>query len=107
MDFVGVSTTDPVTKVTIGGTIITTFQKGDVIIYGNKEYVYADNTWHEFGDVSANSQAISELQELVNYAKNDANQITTLSVDDRIANAVEDVRTTIASLGTNIMNFRG
>ena len=48
MHFVGVSTTDPASAVTISG--YTTPENGDVCIYGVKEYVYANNAWHELGD---------------------------------------------------------
>ena len=62
MDFIGVSTTDP-TKgtVTIDGTVITP-NKGDVVIYGNKEFVYDGSAWKEYGDVGAQETAITALQ---------------------------------------------
>lgn len=57
MHFVGVSTTDP--KGTTGATVIghTKWSAGDVVIYGNKEFVLdkAENkaaNWHELGDES-------------------------------------------------------
>lgn len=62
MDFIGVSTTDPAKgTVTIGGTVITP-NKGDVVIYGNKEFVYDGSAWKEYGDVGAQETAITELQ---------------------------------------------
>lgn len=57
MHFVGVSTTDP--KGTTGATVSghTKWSAGDVVIYGNKEFVLdkAENkaaNWHELGDES-------------------------------------------------------
>lgn len=62
MDFIGVSTTDPATgTVTVGGTIIPP-NKGDVVIYGNKEFVYDGSAWKEYGDVGAQEAAITTLQ---------------------------------------------
>jgi hypothetical protein len=34
---------------------------GDVIIYGDKEYVYHGGAWHEFGDATGNAAAIEGL----------------------------------------------
>lgn len=34
---------------------------GDVIIYGEKEYVYQGGAWHEFGDATGNAAAIEGL----------------------------------------------
>ena len=55
MNFIGVSTTDP--KGSSGATVAghTTWSKGDVVLYGNKEYVLTGTTnvaanWTEFGD---------------------------------------------------------
>lgn len=35
---------------------------GDVIIYGEKEYIYHNDEWVEFGDASGNANAIKQLQ---------------------------------------------
>ena len=55
MNFIDVSTTDP--KGSSGATVSghTTWSKGDVVLYGNKEYVLTENTniaanWTELGD---------------------------------------------------------
>lgn len=42
-----------------------TAENGDVVIVGNKEYVWesTSNSWKEFGDASAESAAITKLQE--------------------------------------------
>ena len=60
MDFVGVSSTDPLKGgATVGDT--KTFQKGDVVLHGNNEYVYDGNAWHEYGNATALSASVSEL----------------------------------------------
>jgi hypothetical protein len=38
---------------------------GDVIIYGDKEFVYSGGAWHEFGDATGNANAIAGLTERV------------------------------------------
>ena len=49
MHFIGVSTTDPVTEgATVGKK--TTFSKGDVVLFGDKEFVYDGSAWIELGD---------------------------------------------------------
>lgn len=57
MNFRGVSTgTNP-------GDDITDPQNGDVIIFGEAEYVYDGSSWIKFGDASDNATAISDLQD--------------------------------------------
>lgn len=52
MHFVGLSTTDPKTDgATVGEK--TTFSKGDVVLFGNKEFVYDGTAWVELGDESS------------------------------------------------------
>lgn len=51
MHFVGTSTTDPTSgTVTIEGKPEYTAVDGDVVLYGNKEYVYNGTAWVELGD---------------------------------------------------------
>ena len=50
MHFEGVSTTDPATgTVTINGEVLTP-AKGDVVLFGVKEFVYDGSAWQELGD---------------------------------------------------------
>lgn len=50
MHFAGVSTTDPAEgTVTIGGEIYTP-EKGDVVLFGVKEFIYDGTKWNELGD---------------------------------------------------------
>ena len=39
---------------------------GDVVIWGDKEFVYSGGAWHEFGDATGNADAISQLTDRVN-----------------------------------------
>lgn len=68
MDFVGA----------INPNNVSGYQKGDVGVSGDKEYVFYDGAWHEFGNVSAESAAITALQKIIeehskDIAKNDEN----------------------------------
>lgn len=93
MDFIGVSTTDPAKgTVTIGGTVITP-NKGDVVIYGNKEFVYDGSAWKEYGDVGAQETAITELQ----------GKVTTLEGEMDTAQAdIENLGTRAGNLETRV-----
>ena len=93
MDFIGVSTTDP-TKgtVTIDGTVIPP-NKGDVVIYGNKEFVYDGSAWKEYGDVGAQETAITALQ----------GKVTTLEGEMDTAQAdIENLGTRAGNLETRV-----
>lgn len=59
MNFRGVSSSETV------GADITDPQNGDVIIFGEAEYVYDGSKWVKFGDASDNATAISDLQDRV------------------------------------------
>lgn len=69
MHFKGVVTTDP----TADGFVTEGYAIGDVVIFGNKEYVFAEvavgdtkaNKFVEFGDATGNASAISALNEKV------------------------------------------
>lgn len=51
MHYIGESTTDPATEVTVSG--VDEFAKGDVVTYNAKEYVYDGTEWRELGDESS------------------------------------------------------
>ena len=103
MDFIGVSTTDPDTGiVTINGVIISgnedeklnTANAGDVVIFGDKEFVYDGSDWVEFGDATGNASAIRTLQQDLDAAEG---AITTLQTDlDTAEAAIETNKTDIA-----------
>lgn len=54
MHFKGVIETDPT-------TITSGYENGDTVIYGNKEYVFNNGAFVEFGDVDAQAEAITAL----------------------------------------------
>ena len=62
MHFEGVVETDP-TTITAG------YEQGDVVIYGNKEYVWNNGAFVEFGDASVNAEAITALTGRVSTAE--------------------------------------
>ena len=62
MHFEGVVESDP-TKITSG------YEQGDVVIYGNKEYVWNNGAFVEFGDASVNAEAITALTGRVSTAE--------------------------------------
>lgn len=104
MDFIGVSTTDPDTGiVTINDVIISgntdssldTVNKGDVVIFGEKEFVYDGSKWVEFGDATGNASAITALTTRVTTAEG---AIKTLQTDlDAAEAAIEVNKTDIAA----------
>lgn len=53
----------------------TGYADGDVIIVGNKEYVVNGSSFVEFGDVNAQSEAITELTGRVDGAESDIEQL--------------------------------
>lgn len=55
-----------------------TFAAGDIVIYGNKEYIYDGSAWIELGDTTAESGRISALEGLVG----------TTSVESQISTAI-------------------
>lgn len=83
MNFRGVSVKG---EGTVAGHDIVDPKNGDVIIYGDAEYVYnvvdETGTWVKFGDASDNATAISGLQDKVAVIEAD------LGTDGRITNAI-------------------
>lgn len=70
MHFEGVVESDP-TKITAG------YEQGDVVIYGNKEYVWNNGAFVEFGDASVNAEAITALTGRVDTLAGDMTQAKT------------------------------
>lgn len=76
---------------------------GDVIIYGEKEYIYHDGKWVEFGDASGNANAIKQLQ---------ADLETVTTADEMLKSQVESLGSrvnsnaiTIQQINSNISNL--
>lgn len=70
---------------------------GDVIIVGNKEYVYADGKWNEYGDASGNASAITDLDGRLTTAEG---KITAL--EDTVGNATKGLVKAVADNTNNI-----
>ena len=78
--------------------VITDPEKGDVIIYGEQEYVYDGKDWKLFGDASGNANAISALDSRVEAVETAVN--TTLpglisALDSRVVDVETAVKTTL------------
>lgn len=62
---------------------------GDVIICGDKEYVYSDNNWIEFGDASGNANAITALDTRVDTAEQKIAALEELKINETYATKTE------------------
>ena len=69
MHFKGIKTEVP--------TDVSGYAEGDVIIVGNKEYVFNGTEFAEFGDVSAQAQAITALTGRMDTAESDIDTLQT------------------------------
>lgn len=94
MDFIGVSTTNPMGTsgdgkgvITIDNEVVTTLHVGDVVIYGNKEFVYDGSKWSEFGDATGNASAITELT-----ARVSTNETNITDLQGRMTKAENDIK---------------
>lgn len=69
------------------------FESGDVVLVGEKEYVFDGTEWKEFGDVSAEGKRIGELETRMDTAEGSIN---------RHDQAIDDVRSQVTANKTNI-----
>ena len=109
MHFVGVSTTDP--KGTTGATVSghTKWSAGDVVIYGNKEFVLdkAENkaaNWHELGDESIYAVKGSIVNaDIAANAAIDQSKINGLgaSLDGKVDKVTDAVNGNFVAFGAN------
>ena len=103
MNFRGVATNENLSD-------ITNPEIGDVAIYGNKEYVYAEvdgvRKWVEYGDATGNAAAISGLDTRVGTAegKITALETTVGSATSGLVKDVADNKQNITNLQTNLTN---
>ena len=67
---------------------VSTYKAGDVVIIGEKEYVFNGTAFAEFGDVSAEAKRIGTLETEMKIAKTD------------IAKAKEDITANTTAIGT-------
>ena len=81
-------------------------EDGDVIIIGDKEYVYSDKNWHEYGDASGNADAITKLTARVAENEGDiaALEATVNGTEgvDGLVKKVADNNTAITGLQTTV-----
>ena len=72
---------------------VTDPKAGDVIVIGNKEYVYNDSgEWAEYGDASANAAAITELQRRMTDAEQTINtKVSTATFETTVNNINTEV----------------
>lgn len=90
MHFKGVVEADP-TTITEG------YENGDTVIYGNKEYVFNNGAFVEFGDATVNAEAITALTGRMDTAEDnitalgEAIDAEELRVDGLLANKVDKV----------------
>lgn len=75
MHFKGVVGSDP-TKITEG------YNNGDVVIYGNKEYVWNNGAFVEFGDVTEESARIGSLENRMTNAESDIDDVESDLADE-------------------------
>jgi len=88
--FLGISTTDPATAVTVNDEVITP-AAGDIVIYGTKEFIYNGSAWAEFGDLSAlGNLAYHNIADIV-ITVNDSAKDSVLGADTTFTNGTSSV----------------
>ncbi|MEE1193878.1 MAG: hypothetical protein U0K79_03675, partial [Phascolarctobacterium sp.] len=102
MNFLGTTTTalsngSKTSKITIDSKEVTAV-KGDVVVNGNKEFVFDGSKWAEIGDVSAQATAITNLQNTVGTKPNSPTMDNTLW--DEVADLRSDLGESSAAAGT-------
>lgn len=73
-----------------------TFEAGDIVIYGNKEYIYDGSAWIELGDTTAEQGRISALEGLVGSTSVDS------QIDSKIAGLDATAGTTTVADGKHV-----
>ena len=102
MNFLGTTTTalsngSTTSKITVDSKEVTAV-KGDVVVYGNKEFVFDGSKWAEIGDVSAQATAITNLQNTVGTKPSTPTMDTTLW--EEVADLRSDLGESSAAAGT-------
>lgn len=72
------------------GEALAEYENGDVIIVGNKEYVMNNGAFVEFGDVSAQAEAITELTGRMDSAEADIDKVEAAVATKAEAQALTD-----------------
>ena len=101
--FIGVSTTAITDKGTQKPTIGGTQKKvtaGDIVIYGNKEFIWNGSAWAELGDTTAELQKITELETLT------ANHTTLINgVSGTADTNMKNISSLSGTINTNTANI--
>lgn len=97
MNFLGTTDSDvkqdaTITKIIVGDSEVTV-TNGDVVIKGAKEFVFDGSKWQEIGDVSAQSTAITNLQNTV------GTKPSTPTMDNTLWEEVADLRSDLGESG--------
>ena len=79
-----------------------TYESGDIVIYGNKEFIYDGETWIELGDTTAESDRISQLESWkTTAAQNIADNAANIASNDtdilNLQNEVSGIKNTMAT----------
>jgi hypothetical protein len=87
---------------------VSSYKDGDVVIFGNKEYVFNTNAFVEFGDATANASAITKLTEDLSEhsgnTKNPHNVVLEQLTYTNTEPMIQDVNGILASNHTNGFN---
>ena len=66
VQFLGVSSTEITNngtqKPTIDGSEVSSLEAGDVVFYGNKEFIWDGAKWIELGDTTVENQRLADLE---------------------------------------------
>ena len=82
-----------------------TFEAGDIVIYGNKEYIFDGTNWIELGDTTAEQSRISALEDLVGSTSVDDQidaKIAALSDESKSSEDANLVKVTVSQADGNV-----
>lgn len=82
-----------------------TFESGDIVIYGNKEYIFDGTNWIELGDTTAEQNRLTSLENLVGTTSVDAQidaKIAALSDEAKSSEDVNLVKVTVSQADGNV-----
>lgn len=86
---------------------VTDPKDGDVIIIGNKEYVYSDGEWYEYGDASVNGALIEAIDERVTDNTNDIIALEATVNGIKASEGVEAVKGLVDKVADNANSIKG
>lgn len=81
------------------------YQSGDIVIYGNKEFIFDGTNWIELGDTTAESGRISALESLVgekSVGDQIDEKIEALSDEDKSSDDANLVKVTVSQSNGNV-----